>query len=134
MYCVYLYIYLFSYIAFIVYIYKYIIQPTSSIHTYIHTFIHTYIHTYIHIVHIYYIYIHIYIIYIHIYYIHHIHIIAYLRNDVPELITASVKGTVKFSDIRSMRTYKIMEVQKSNLSAFAVHPSAPILASGSWCI
>ena len=33
-----------------------------------------------------------------------------------------------------MRTYKIMEVQKSNLSAFAVHPSAPILASGLGCI
>ena len=27
-----------------------------------------------------------------------------------------------------------MEVQKSNLSAFAVHPSAPILASGLWCM
>ncbi len=57
-------------------------------------------------------------------------IAAYLRSDVPELITASVKGTVKFSDLRSMRTYKTLDIQKSALSAFAVHPSAPIFASG----
>jgi WD40 repeat protein len=55
---------------------------------------------------------------------------AYIRSDVPELITASVKGTVKFSDLRSMRTFKMLEIQKSPLSAFAVHPTAPILASG----
>lgn len=55
---------------------------------------------------------------------------AHLRSDVPELITASVKGTVKFSDLRSMRSFKMLEIQKSPLSAFAVHPCAPILASG----
>lgn len=56
---------------------------------------------------------------------------AHLRSDIPELITASIKGTVKFSDLRSMRTFKLLEVQKSPLSAFAVHPAAPIFASGS---
>lgn len=56
---------------------------------------------------------------------------AHLRSDVPELITASIKGTVKFSDLRSMRTFKLLETQKSPLSAFAVHPAAPVFATGS---
>ena len=55
---------------------------------------------------------------------------AMIRNDVPELITASVRGTVKFSDLRSMRSYKMLEIQKSPVSAFAIHESAPIFASG----
>ena len=53
-----------------------------------------------------------------------------LRYDVPELITASVKGSVKFSDLRSMRTFRSLEVQKSSLTALAVHPSAPLLVCG----
>jgi WD40 repeat protein len=58
---------------------------------------------------------------------------AYIRSDVPEVITASVRGLVKFSDIRTMRCLKTLEVQslRSPLTAMAVHQSAPILASGS---
>jgi regulator-associated protein of mTOR len=53
-----------------------------------------------------------------------------LRHDVPELITAFVRGSVKFSDLRSMRTFRSLEVQKSSLTSLAVHPSAPLLACG----
>eukprot|EP01034_Spumella_vulgaris_P024559 gene24559-30919_t len=56
---------------------------------------------------------------------------AHLRADVPEVITASVRGTVKFWDLRTMRTYKTLEVQKSPLTALAVHNCAPIMATGS---
>lgn len=56
---------------------------------------------------------------------------AHLRHDVAEAITGSVRGSVKFWDLRTMRTYKTLEVQKSPLTALAVHNSAPIMATGS---
>lgn len=56
---------------------------------------------------------------------------AHLRADVPEVITGSVKGIVKFWDIRSMRPFKTFEVFKSALTALTVHNSAPIMATGS---
>ena len=57
-------------------------------------------------------------------------IAAYVRMDVPEIVTASVHGSVKFSDLRSMRSYKKLVVQKSLMTALAVHPAAPIMAAG----
>jgi regulator-associated protein of mTOR len=54
-----------------------------------------------------------------------------LRPDVPEVITGSVRGIVKFWDIRTMRTFKKFEVFKSPLTALTVHPVAPIMATGS---
>ena len=57
---------------------------------------------------------------------------AHLRADgVPEVITGSVRGVVKFWDLRSMRTFKTFEVHKSPLTALAVHSCAPIIATGS---
>jgi len=56
---------------------------------------------------------------------------AYLRPDATEVITASVRGSVKFWDLRTMRTFKTLEVHKSPLTALAVHPCAPIMATGS---
>ena len=56
---------------------------------------------------------------------------AHLRSDVPEAVTASVRGSVKFWDLRTMRTYKTLEVHKSPLTALAMHNSAPIIATGS---
>jgi regulatory associated protein of mTOR len=57
---------------------------------------------------------------------------AHLRADgVPEVITGSVRGAVKFWDLRSMRTFKSFEVHKSPLTALAVHSCAPIIATGS---
>ena len=56
---------------------------------------------------------------------------AHLRADVPEVVIGSVRGTVKFWDLRSMRTYKTLEVQKSPLTSLSVHNCAPILAAGS---
>jgi regulatory associated protein of mTOR len=57
---------------------------------------------------------------------------AHLRTDgVPEVITASVRGVVKFWDLRSMRTFKTLEVHKSPLTALAVHSLAPVMATGS---
>lgn len=56
---------------------------------------------------------------------------AHLRPDIPEVITASVRGSVKFWDLRSMRTFKTFEVFKSPLTALSVHNSAPIMATGS---
>lgn len=56
---------------------------------------------------------------------------AYFRPDVPEIITGSVRGTVKFWDLRTMRSVKTLEVHKSPLTALAVHPCVPILATGS---
>ncbi len=50
---------------------------------------------------------------------------------MPEVVTASVRGTVKFWDLRTLRTYKTLEVQKSPLTALAVHNCAPIMATGS---
>lgn len=35
---------------------------------------------------------------------------AYPRHDLPQVITASVKGSVRFWDIRNMRVYKTLEV------------------------
>jgi regulator-associated protein of mTOR len=46
---------------------------------------------------------------------------THLRLDIPEIVSASVSGTVKFMDVRSMRTYKTIEVHKSPLTAMAVH-------------
>lgn len=56
---------------------------------------------------------------------------AHLRHDVPEAITGSVRGSVKFWDLRTMRTYKTLEVHKSPLTALAVHNTAPVMATGS---
>ncbi|RYH09140.1 hypothetical protein EON65_40370 [archaeon] len=56
---------------------------------------------------------------------------VYLRADVPEVVIGSVRGAVKFWDLRTQRTYKTLEVQKSALTALAVHPAAPIMATGS---
>ncbi len=56
---------------------------------------------------------------------------AHMRLDVPEILIGSVRGTVKFWDLRTMRTYKTLEIQKSPLTSLAVHNSAPIMASGS---
>jgi WD40 repeat protein len=57
---------------------------------------------------------------------------AHLRADgVPEVITGSVRGVVKFWDLRSMRTFKTYEVHKSPLTALAVHSCAPVIATGS---
>jgi regulator-associated protein of mTOR len=56
---------------------------------------------------------------------------AQFRPDVPEIITGSVRGTVKFWDLRTMRSVKTLEVHKSPLTALAVHPCAPIMATGS---
>jgi WD40 repeat protein len=56
---------------------------------------------------------------------------AHFRPDVSEVITGSVRGSVKFWDLRTMRSFKTLEVHKSPLTALAVHPSAPIMATGS---
>lgn len=57
---------------------------------------------------------------------------AHLRADgVPEVITGSMRGVVKFWDLRSMRTFKTFEVHKSPLTALSVHSCAPIIATGS---
>lgn len=57
---------------------------------------------------------------------------AHLRADgVPEVITGSVRGVVRFWDLRSMRTFKTFEVHKSPLTALAVHSCAPVIATGS---
>eukprot|EP01035_Chromulina_nebulosa_P018908 gene18908-24711_t len=58
-------------------------------------------------------------------------IAAYTRHDLPQVITASVKGTVKFWDIRKMGVYKTLEVFKQPLTALAVHKCVPIIATGS---
>jgi regulator-associated protein of mTOR len=42
-----------------------------------------------------------------------------------------VRGVVKFWDIRSWRTYKTLEVQKSPLTSMTVHNCAPVIATGS---
>lgn len=56
---------------------------------------------------------------------------SFLRADTQEVITGSVRGSVKFWDIRTMRTHKTLEVQKSPLTAFTVHNCAPLIATGS---
>jgi regulatory associated protein of mTOR len=56
---------------------------------------------------------------------------AYTRHDLPQVITASVKGTVRFWDIRNMRVYKTLDVFKHPLTALAVHRCLPIMATGS---
>jgi regulator-associated protein of mTOR len=56
---------------------------------------------------------------------------AHLRVDIPEVITGSVRGVVKFWDLRTMRTFKTFEVSKSPLTALTVHNSAPVMATGS---
>jgi regulatory associated protein of mTOR len=56
---------------------------------------------------------------------------AHFRPDVPEVITGSVRGSVKFWDLRTMRSFKTLEVHKSPLTAFTVHSCAPIMATGS---
>lgn len=56
---------------------------------------------------------------------------THLRADVPEVIIGSVRGSVKFWDLRTMRTHKTLEVQKSPITSMAVHNCAPIMATGS---
>uniref|UniRef100_A0A7S3GZW4 Uncharacterized protein n=1 Tax=Spumella elongata TaxID=89044 RepID=A0A7S3GZW4_9STRA len=56
---------------------------------------------------------------------------AHMRADAQEVITSSVRGAVKFWDIRSWRTYKTLDVQKSPLTSMSVHNCAPIIATGS---
>ena len=48
-----------------------------------------------------------------------------------EIVTGSVRGTVKVWDLRTMRSLKTLEVHKSPLTALAVHKKAPIMATGS---
>ena len=56
---------------------------------------------------------------------------AQFRPDIPQIITGSVRGSVKFWDLRTMRSVKTLEVHKSPLTALAVHNCAPIMATGS---
>jgi len=56
---------------------------------------------------------------------------AHLRADIPEIITGAYSGVVKFWDIRSMRSYKTIEVHKTPLTSLTVHNCAPIMATGS---
>lgn len=56
---------------------------------------------------------------------------AHMRADAQEVITSSVRGMVKFWDIRTWRTYKTLEVQKSPLTSMSVHNCAPLIATGS---
>ena len=44
---------------------------------------------------------------------------------------ASYNGSLKFFDIRNMRSFRTLDVHKGPQSCFKVHPRAPILASGS---
>ena len=46
-------------------------------------------------------------------------------------MTGAVSGGVNFWDIRTMRSYKTIEVHKSPLTALTVHNCAPIMATGS---
>jgi WD40 repeat protein len=55
---------------------------------------------------------------------------AHIRDNANEVITSSHKGTVKFWDIRNMRTFRSFEVHKS-LTALAMHNCVPIMATGS---
>jgi len=56
---------------------------------------------------------------------------AHMRPDAHEVITSSVRGSVKFWDIRALRTYKTLDVQKSALTSMSVHNCAPVIATGS---
>jgi regulator-associated protein of mTOR len=56
---------------------------------------------------------------------------CHLRADVPEVITGTLSGTIKFWDVRSLRAFKTIEVHKSPLTAMTVHNYAPIIATGS---
>lgn len=56
---------------------------------------------------------------------------AHLRPDLLEVITSCVSGSVKFWDMRTLRTYRTLEVQKSALTSMTVHSVAPIIATGS---
>ena len=56
---------------------------------------------------------------------------CHMRPDTQEVVTSSVRGSVKFWDIRSWRTYKTLDVQKSPLTSMTVHNCAPIIATGS---
>jgi WD40 repeat protein len=56
---------------------------------------------------------------------------AHLRPDLLEVITSCVSGSVKFWDMRTLRTYRTLEVQKSALTSMTVHSIAPIIATGS---
>ena len=54
----------------------------------------------------------------------------HLRYDVPEVITASYNGSIKFFDIRTMRSFRTRETHKGQQTAMVVHPRAPIMATG----
>ncbi len=56
---------------------------------------------------------------------------ACTRHDLPQVITASIKGSVRFWDVRTMRVFKTIEVFKQPLTALAVHRCLPIMATGS---
>jgi regulator-associated protein of mTOR len=56
---------------------------------------------------------------------------AHLRPDVAEAVTASIRGSVKFWDLRKMRSFKTLEIMQSATTAMAVHSCAPIMAAGS---
>jgi len=56
---------------------------------------------------------------------------AHLRTDVPEVISGSYNGTVKFWDVRTMRSFRTREIHKGQMTAMQVHPCAPVMASGS---
>ena len=56
---------------------------------------------------------------------------ACTRYDLPQVVTASIKGTVRFWDVRSMRVFKTIEVFKHPLTALAAHRCLPIIATGS---
>ena len=48
-----------------------------------------------------------------------------------ELITGSVKGDVKAWDLRMSKSVRTMEVQRSQITAMAVHSKIPMIATGS---
>lgn len=48
-----------------------------------------------------------------------------------EVVTGSLKGVVRYWDVRTLKSYKTIEVQKSAMTAMAVHNFAPIMCCGS---
>lgn len=48
-----------------------------------------------------------------------------------ELISGTVSGEIKAWDLRMSSSTRTLEVQRSNMTCFAVHPKIPILATGS---
>lgn len=53
-----------------------------------------------------------------------------MRHDIPQVISAHFNGKVRFWDVRKLRVYKTLEVFKQSLTALAVHPCLPVMATG----